>query len=130
MSLIDFRKLGRSFKFAFSGIKTALQEEQPFRVMLVVAILVIVAMFYFDLPLVHKVVLSVMVFLVLILELVNSVIEKVLDFVCPQYNDKVKVIKNMMAGIVLLASLAAAAVGILIFQPYFETNTWLNQIGS
>lgn len=116
---IDFKKLGRSFKYAFSGIKTILKEEQPFKIMLLVAILVIIAMFYFNLPLVHKIVLFTMIFLVLIMELVNSVIEKVLDVVCPQYNEKIKIIKNMLAGMVLIASLAAAVIGILIFRPYF-----------
>jgi len=87
--------------------------------MVLIAILVIVAMFYFGLPLIHKVLLFAIIVLVLVLELVNSVIERLLDFVCPGQNGKVKIIKDVMAGIVLLASLGAAVIGILIFLPYF-----------
>jgi len=116
---IDFKKLAKSFKFAVSGIETILKEEHAFKVMFLIAILVIIAMFYFGLPLVQKVLLFIMIILVLILELINSVIEKVLDFVCPELNGKVKVIKNVLAGIVLLASLGAAVIGILIFSPHF-----------
>lgn len=118
ISVIDFKKLGESFKFAVSGIETILKEEHAFRVMFLVAILVIIAMFYLDLPLTQKALLFTMIVLVLILELVNSVIEKVLDFVCPGFNGRVKVIKNVLAGIVLLASLGASIIGILIFSPY------------
>ena len=116
---IDFKKLFRSFGFAFSGIKTILEEEHAFKIMFLMAILVIIAMFYFNLPLTQKAVLFTMIILVLILELVNSVIEKVLDFVCAGLNGKVKIIKDVLAGIVLLASLGTAAIGILIFLPYF-----------
>jgi diacylglycerol kinase len=116
---IDFKKLGKSFKFAFAGLKIIFEEEHAFKIMFLVAVLVIVAMFYFDLPLTQKAALFTMIILVLILELVNSVIEKVLDFVCSGLNGKVKIIKDVMAGIVLLASLGAAAIGLLIFLPYF-----------
>lgn len=116
---IDFKKLMRSFGFGFSGLKTILEEEHAFKIMFLVAILVIVAMFYFNLPLTQKAVLLTMIILVLILELVNSVIEKVLDFVCSGSNGKVKIIKDVLAGIVLLASSGAAVIGLLIFLPYF-----------
>lgn len=117
---INLKKLARSFKFAVAGIKTILEEEHAFKVMFLVAILVIIAMFYFNLPLTQKAVLFTMIILVLILELVNSVIEKVLDFVCSGFNGKIKVIKNVLAGIVLLACLGAATIGILIFLPYLK----------
>ena len=116
---VDFKKLFKSFGFGFSGLKIIFEEEHAFKIMFLVAILVIIAMFYFNLPLTQKAVLFIMIFLVLILELVNSVIEKVLDFVCTGLNGKVKIIKDVLAGIVLLASLGAATIGLLIFLPYF-----------
>ena len=116
---INFKKLAKSFKFGFAGIATILKEEHAFKIMFLIAILVIVSTFYFHLPLTQKVLLFTMIVLILVLELVNSVVEKVLDFVCPDFNGKVKIIKNMMAGIVLLTSIGAAIIGILIFLPYF-----------
>lgn len=115
---INFKKLAKSFKFALSGIKIILKEEHAFNVMLLVAMLVIVAMFYFNLPLTQKAVLLTIIILVLILELINSIVEKVLDFVCPELNGQVKVIKNVLAGIVLLACFGAAVIGLLIFLPH------------
>jgi len=116
---INFKKLIRSFRFAFLGVAMILREEHVFKVMFLIAILVIIAMFYFQLPLTQKVLLFTIIILVLVLELINSVVEKVLDFVCSDFNGQIKIIKNMMAGIVLLASIGAAIVGVMIFSPYF-----------
>lgn len=116
---INFKKLSKSFGFAFAGLRVIFNEEHAFKVMFLIAAAVIAAMFYFQLPLTQKAVLLTMIVLVLILELVNSVVEKVMDFISPGHNGRVKIIKDVMAGIVLLASLGAAAVGIMIFAPYF-----------
>ena len=115
---ISLKKLSKSFKYAFSGIKTIFEEEHAFKIMFFIAILVIVAMFYFHLPLLQKILLFALITLVLVLELINSVIEKVLDFVCPKANGRVRVIKDVMAGIVLMASVGAGIIGVLVFYPY------------
>jgi len=117
---IDFKKLINSFKNAFSGIKTIFEEEQVFKIMFFIAILAIIAMFYFHLVPIQKILLFTLIILVLVLELLNSIIEKVLNFVSPGFDEKVKVIKNVMAGIVLLTCLVTAVIGILIFLPYFK----------
>jgi undecaprenol kinase len=118
--ILDFKKIRKSFGFAITGIKTIFREEHAFRVMFLVAAIVIGFMFYFGLPLTQKLVLFGVIILILVLELLNSTIEKVLDFVCPGVNGKVKLIKDMMAGIVLLACIGAAVIGILIFIPYLK----------
>ncbi|NBK98119.1 MAG: diacylglycerol kinase family protein [Erysipelotrichia bacterium] len=53
--------------------------------------------------------------LVIICEMINSCIEKIMDFICPEYDERVKVIKDMAAGFVMLASIFALIIGILIF---------------
>jgi len=114
----NLKKLAPNFKFAFSGVKIIIQEKQPFRTMIIIAILVIVTMVCLNLTLIHKIIILFTIVLMLSLELLNSVVEKLLDFICPQKNEKVKKIKDMMAGIVLIASIGAALVGILVFSPY------------
>lgn len=116
---INFKKLAASFKFALSGMRVIFREEQPFQIMFLIAILVIIAMFYFNLPLTQKVVLLSIITLVLTLELINSVVEKFLDFVHPQNDNKIKRIKDVLAAIVLISCFGAAIIGILIFLPFF-----------
>ena len=117
--MINCKKLINSFKFAFAGIKTILKEEHSSRIMFLIAFLVVVFMFYFDLPVTQQAILFLIIMFVFVLELLNSAVERFLDFVHPDKNHRIKVIKDVLAGVVLIACLGAAAIGILIFWPYF-----------
>lgn len=55
---------------------------------------------------------------VLVVELVNTAIERLLNVVKPQFHEEVRDIKDLSAGAVLLASGAACVVGLRIFGPY------------
>src|SRR5699024_12485109 len=55
--------------------------------------------------------------LVIHAELLNTAIEKLLDYTKPEIHPKAKIIKDMAAGAVLIASIIAAIVGIIIFLP-------------
>jgi len=116
--MVDIKKIIASFKFAFAGIRVIFKEEHPFRIMFFIAILVTIAMFYFDLPLTQKAIIFLIIMFVLILELLNSVIENFLDFIHPEENHRIKKIKDVLAGMVLVASIGAAVIGILLFWPY------------
>ncbi len=106
------------FGFAFRGLKSAVGE-QTFRIFCSIALLVLALMFIFRIPLYEKIILILTITLVITLELINSRIERILDIFQPNYDPKVKIIKDISAGAVLLASIGAAIIGILIFRPYF-----------
>jgi len=106
------------FRAAFNGLKETIVFEQSFRIMLIVGALVVVAMFYFPTSRLERVVLLIVTFSVLILELINSVVERIMNIVTKEQNDKIRIIKDLMAAIVLLASFGAAVVGVLIFLPH------------
>ena len=108
-----------SFKAAFRGFWRTLVFERTFKIMMSAAVLVTGAMFYLPTSRLEKIGLLTMIFAVLGLELVNSTIEKFLDFIKPEPSEKVRVIKDLMAAIVLLASLGAAVIGLIVFLPYF-----------
>jgi len=55
--------------------------------------------------------------LVLAAEAINSSIENLVDLINPDFNDKAGKIKDLAAGGVLLAAIAAALAGLLIFIP-------------
>jgi len=89
--------------------------------MVVAAILVITAMFYFPTNRTEKAVLLVTIFSVFGLEMINSVMERFLDFLQPNHDPRVKTIKDLLSAFVLLVSLGAAVIGTLIFWPHFKT---------
>jgi len=57
--------------------------------------------------------------LVLGIESLNTAVEKVADFVHPEYHERIGFIKDIAAGAVMFAALAAIAVGLLIYVPKF-----------
>ena len=57
--------------------------------------------------------------MVLVAELFNSSIEKLVDLVSPAFNPKAGIVKDIAAAAVLITAVAAAIIGILIFYPYF-----------
>lgn len=116
--IFSFKKLIRSFRNAFFGLKHAFEKEQTFRLQILIGLVVIALMFYFNVSPLEKVILLTMVFLVLSFELVNTTAEKILDIVEPNFRSKVRVIKDTMAAAVLVAAFGALIIGLIIFLPY------------
>jgi undecaprenol kinase len=114
------KKTYGGFRAAFSGLKETLIFERSFKTMTMIAALVATAMFYFPTSRLEKVVLLLAILSVLILELMNSAVERIMDVVTSEHDDRIRVIKDLMAAIVLLASFGAAIIGILIFLPYIR----------
>lgn len=56
--------------------------------------------------------------LVILMEIVNSSVERVTDVLKPRINGYVKEIKDIMAAAVMLSSLAALIIGLIIFLPH------------
>ena len=118
MGIINLKKLGGSFKFAFQGIRLAFSE-QVFRICCFFAILVIILMIVLGLTIQEKAILILVIIIVLSLELINSQIEKFLDIIQPNYDNRIKIIKDISAGAVLISAIGALIIGISIFLPYF-----------
>lgn len=109
-----------SFEFAKTGIVTAFREERNMKKHLAVAVLVVLAGLIFRVFLVEWLFLITSIFAVIILEVLNSAIENIVDMVCgPTFSTYAKNAKDMAAGAVLLMSICAAIVGLLIFVPKF-----------
>ena len=113
------KKLRDSFKFAFSGLKETLIFERNFRIMIVSALLATGAMFYFETSRTEKAIIFTAIFAVLTLELVNTAIEQILDFLEPMHHEQVRIIKDLMAAVVLVACLGATIIGLIVFWPHF-----------
>ncbi|HTK04225.1 MAG TPA: diacylglycerol kinase [Candidatus Eisenbacteria bacterium] len=117
--MLDFNKFGRSLRYAAKGIAVVAREEQSFRLQLVGAVAVTIMMFVLDLRTPEKALLTLAMVLVLVLELVNSIFERMVDILKPRIHHYVEDIKDIMAGTVLIASVGALLIGVLIFWPYF-----------
>jgi diacylglycerol kinase len=117
MKGINFLKLLKSLRAAFSGLRSALSEN-TFRIFILCAVLIIILMTLIDLTFSDRIIIVLVITLILSLELINSQVERILDIIQPSYNLQVKTIKDISAGAVLIASLGALIIGLLIFFPY------------
>lgn len=116
----SLRKLRNSFVYAWLGLKHVVREEQNFRIQVWIAALVIIAMFVLDVSRAEKAILVLATAFVLVLELVNSIFERIVDLLKPRLHETVKEVKDIMAGAVLLAAIGAALIGTVLFLPYLK----------
>ena len=107
------KKQLRSFGHAFAGIGNALRTEAHLRFHLAAALLVLTAAAICGFSPERLAVLWVLCGLVIALELVNTAIEHACDAVTRDCNAHIKLAKDMAAGAVLAASIAAVAVAAL-----------------
>jgi len=105
------------FSFAWNGLIEAFKRERNFRIHLVVAVIVILISFYIQLTRIEWIFILFAIFIVLIAELINSLFERVIDYLNPAYHPHAKIIKDMAAGVVLLTACLSIIIGLLIFIP-------------
>ena len=107
----------KSFKHAFNGLRILLKEEHNARIHLIAAICVLIAGYVFQVSNYEWIALIFAIGLVFGLELINSSIENMADFVSPEKHDKIKKIKDLSAAAVLLGTVTALIIGLIIFVP-------------
>ncbi len=113
----SIKKRVKSFRYAINGLLSCIMHEHNARIHIVAMLMAITLGFVFHISLLEWLAISIVIGMVLITELLNTAIERLVDFVEPQWNDKVGLIKDYCAAAVLIASLIAIVVGILVFVP-------------
>lgn len=112
------KRLVKSFHFAGKGLKKVWQTEKNFRIHSLVALLVIILAVYIGVQSFDYLILLIVIALVLILEILNSSLERLVDMLSPSTHHFVKEIKDMLAAAVLLSAILSVVVGVVIFWPY------------
>ena len=112
------KKFMSSIGFAVKGIKYALITESNIRLQLFVFILVMVASMFLSISRADFLVILLVAAIVFALELINTAIERLADKVSPEHDEQIAIVKDLMAGAVLVFSIFAIAIGFFIFiQP-------------
>jgi undecaprenol kinase/diacylglycerol kinase (ATP) len=106
-----------SFAFAFNGLKILLKEEHNSRIHLFFTICVLLASIYFNISTFEWIAIIFAIGFVITLEIINSVIENICDFISPEKNIQIKKIKDLSAAGVLVSSIIALIIGVIIFLP-------------
>ena len=119
ITMIKIKRLYKSFAYAFRGLGKTLREEQNLQIQSAAGLVVIILGWYFRIEVEKWLILILVIGLVILMELINSAVERITDVLKPRLDSYVKEIKDIMAAAVMLASVIAIIVGLIIFLPYF-----------
>ena len=107
-----------SFKYAYSGIRYVLKTSRNFKIQLIFAITSLMIGFLLQISLNNYLILIATIMSVLILEILNTSIESLVDLVVKkEFNSLAKISKDTSAGAVLLASINSVIIAVYIFVP-------------
>ncbi|HKX86407.1 MAG TPA: diacylglycerol kinase family protein [Flavobacterium sp.] len=107
----------KSVVFAFKGALKLITTEHSVMIQSSLVVLMTIAGFYFEISTTEWM-FQILVFgLVLSIEGLNTAVEKIADFVHPDYHERIGFIKDIAAGAVFFAAMTAVAIGAIIYIP-------------
>jgi undecaprenol kinase len=109
-----------ALKTAFFGARNLFKESRNARIQLIVFLFVLLIGFYVGLTVQEWLWILGSSAAVFSMEAINTSIELLADVYTLEYNEKIKQVKDIAAGAVLLVSLFTVVVGILVFLPYLS----------
>jgi len=115
----DERLKNKSFidawKKAFSGIWYTIKTQRNLKVQLIIACIVIIVAIYFKVTIIEAMFLTFATMLVIIVEVINTAIEEVVNLCTDKYHPLAKIAKDVSAGAVVLAAINAVIIAVFIF---------------
>lgn len=108
----------KSIGFAIKGALKLVTTEHSVMVQFSIAILITIAGIYFNITKEEWLIQTLAIGLVLAIEGLNTAVEKVADFVHPDFHERIGFIKDIAAGAVFFAALTAIIIGAIIYIPY------------
>jgi len=105
----------KSFKYAFDGIKILFKNEHNARIHVFFAVCAILGGYFLNISALEWIVIVLSIGIVLAFEAINTAVEKLADFISPEWDKEIKVVKDLAAASVLFVTISAIVVAIIIF---------------
>lgn len=113
--IFKFHGLIESFKLAWLGIIYLFLYHRNMRLIFMLGVAASLLGIYFELKGIEMVILCITITLVFMAEIFNTAIEMLMNMLSSKYNVRIKLVKDIAAAVVLLASLNSLAVGYFLF---------------
>jgi len=107
----------RSMKFAVRGMWLLAKTEDSIKAQLFFAVIAVILGFYFNISNIEWMLQSLVIGLVLTAEALNTAIEKIADFIHPDYHKKIGFIKDIAAGAPSFAAFTSLIIVSFIYIP-------------
>lgn len=109
----------KSVSFAFKGALKLITTEHSIMVQFSIGILISLVGFFMQITTTEWLFQTLAIGLVVSVEGINTAVEKIADFIHPNFHEKIGFIKDIAAGAVFFAALTAVAIGLIIYVPKF-----------
>jgi len=109
----------KSVGFAVKGAYKLITTEHSVMVQFSIAVLLVIAGFFFHISREEWMIQTLAFGLVLGIESLNTAVEKIADFIHPDYHERIGFIKDISAGAVFFAAITAVLIGLIIYVPKF-----------
>jgi len=113
--IFKFHGIWESFKFATRGIIYLFLYHRNMRIIFLLGVTAVLAGFAFQLKGIELVALSITIALVFMAEIFNTAIEMLMNMLTVKYHIRIKLVKDIAAGVVLVTALNALAIGYILF---------------
>lgn len=121
--IFRFHGIWESFKLAGKGVLYLFLFHRNMRLIFMLGIAVFLLGLYLKLKGIELIVLCITITLVFMAEIFNTAIEMLMNMLTIKYHIRIKLVKDIAAAVVLLASLNAVAVGyVLFFRKIFKPD--------
>ncbi|GAB7256353.1 diacylglycerol kinase family protein [uncultured Polaribacter sp.] len=107
----------RSLKFAFRGTWLLITTEDSIKAQIVIAIIATILGFYFNISNVEWMFQFMAIGMVLVAESLNTAVEKIADFIHPDFHVKIGFIKDIAAGAPTFAAIISLIISAFIYIP-------------
>lgn len=106
-----------SFRNAWKGLSVFVRQEHNAWIHLSMTVLVILAGFLFRISTYEWIAVVFAIGLVISAEAINSAIERLADVVQPNRDERIRDVKDICAGAVLVCAMTAFVIGLIVFLP-------------
>lgn len=107
----------KGVNYCLEGIATTFKNERNFRIEVFFGICAVICSFVLNISILEWVIIVFMITLVLVLELINTAFESMVDLYTQEYNKIAKTTKDVIAGAVLVTCMFSLVIAFLIFFP-------------
>lgn len=107
----------RSVGYALKGAFLLLKTEASIKVQFFICILITIFGFYYNISNTEWILQIFAIGLVMGIEGLNTAVEKIADYIQPEFDAKIGFIKDVAAGAVMIVSIAASIIGCIIYIP-------------
>lgn len=103
---------------AFRGVFLMMKHERNFQLEFAAFLVNLFLIFYLKLSSTDTILIFMVSFGVLATEILNTAIEKICDFIHPDFDKRIGFIKDISAGAVVLMAILSVIVGVMVYWKY------------